>query len=235
MEPELKIKNTSIEEGLGNAVSRENFKILKIEGNTVSTDYYPEKFDIRTTPFDYREGDIFHRDVWENGDFWTQERTGQTYFLYNGGKPIKIESDVDEFIEFIQHQGTKNKFERLLREDKITARVRTRNYDGQSGILETALAENWFAGEPESPFYEVEAYCILTDFENVTGRIVEAKYDAGGSLFEKANYKLANVLKLPDDIIRYGIRADTGIKFKPISKESMLLIRNNSYRPPTSS
>lgn len=228
----VEIKGTTIEEGLGKSVYGLSFTVTKINGDIITTDCYPKTFNkIKYAPFDYKEGDKYFRDIFENGEFIISEKTGETHLLPRKGKAIKVEGDLNEFIKNIEAQGKKNKFKRLLSEGKIEARKRTHAYDGHFGVLEIALAENtdWFNDYTFNPF---EAYAILTDFEKWSGRIVEAEYEGGrAGFFEKSYYKDAQEVALPYGIIEGGKDVTKTIKFRRIDRNSMDFVRQNCYHP----
>lgn len=75
-----------IEEGLGKAIAGLQFKVTKVEGSTITTDCAPKVFDItRYVPFDYKPGQRYFRDIWENGEFVISQETGETYLVHVGG------------------------------------------------------------------------------------------------------------------------------------------------------
>ncbi len=225
----FEIKGSSVEEGLGKSVYGLSFTVTKIDGDIVMTDSFPKEFNKNHyAPFEYKEGEEYFRDIYDNGEFIISEKTGEAYLLPRKGKAIKVEGSKEEFEKKIEAQGKENKFKRLLSECKIEARIRTHAYDGQSGVLEVALAENtdWFNDYPDNPF---EAYAILADFEKRTGRIVEASYEGGTSGFlEKSGYNDATEAALPYDIIE-GSKYPTAIKFRRISRDSMDYVRQNCH------
>ncbi len=77
----FEIKGTSVEEGLGDSLFSEIFKVTKIAGDTVETDSVPKEITIKKLPFDYMTGDEFSFDLYQNGRIFTQKRTGKTYLL----------------------------------------------------------------------------------------------------------------------------------------------------------
>ncbi|RLG15728.1 MAG: hypothetical protein DRN71_00545 [Candidatus Nanohalarchaeota archaeon] len=233
----LKTKGTPIEEGPGNAIYNLVFKVTKIEGDTVTTNSSPETFNKQNyAPFNYEIGTTYFRDIWENGEFVTDLNTHETYFLCKGTNPIKVYGNIDNFINKIQKQGKQNKFERLLSEDEIEARIRTHAYDPNNyAIADVVLAEtsDWLSDYSHNPF---ETYGIMVNLTDSTGRIVEADYSGGQqTVLEKNDYREATTIKLPEEItdiitIEDLSKIEQGIKFKPISTESMNFIRENCYR-----
>ena len=198
------------------------------------TDAVPEKFD-RTeyAPFDYQIGQKFLRDIWENGEFVGSSATGETYFVPLKGTPIKVEGDLNKFIDEVQSRGNQNKLERLLREGKITPMVRTRRYTGNSAILEIALVKDsdWRVFTP------FEAYVPLVDLYNKTTTIVSAKYSGGSNGFfeniTETDRPHLKFVQLPQGIVEVAqpqhiVDSQT---FKPLDRALIPFIRENCYRP----
>lgn len=221
-----------IEEGLGKAIAGLEFKVIKVEGNIVTTDSAPKEFD-RTTwaPFDYKAGQRYFRDIWENGEFVTSQETRETYLVTGcGGAPTKVEGSLEDFIERVQADGKRNKFKRLLGEGKIVAYVRAHAFDGISALLEVVLVEDSEMRPNISNAFE--AYSMRFDARDGSGLIVEATYKHGVFDENLAHFRAAKLVQLPKAVIEIAnptqiLDSDT---FKRLDAESMAFVRSNSYR-----
>lgn len=225
-----------IEEGLGISIDSLDFVVTSVEGNTVGTDCLPKEFDRRNyAPFSYKKGQRYDRNIWMNGEFVISRETGEAYLVLfpPGSEPaIKVEGSIEAFIEKIQAEGKKNKFNRLMREEKIEARVRTHGYSGQTALLEVALAEksDWTIDGADNPF---DAYYILVNPDDSTARIIGATYQFNTFDGNPDHFRAAKPVQLPQAVLevakpRYIVGSND---FKPLNKESMLFIRENCYHP----
>lgn len=153
-----------------------------------------------------------------------------------GSAPIKVEGSLDEFIRKIQAEGKRNKFERLLGEGKIEARVRIHAYDGRRALLEVALAEDsdWIGRGASDPF---EAYSVLVNLADGTAKIIGATYQYNTFDENPDHFSAAKPVQLPQaildvarpqDIVTYLV---TSNNFKPLDTQSMVFIREKCYRP----
>lgn len=113
----FEIKGSSLEEGLGKSVYGLSFTVTKIDGDIVMIDSFPKEFNKNHyAPFDYKEGEEYFRDIFENGEFIISEKTGEAYLLPRKGKAIKVEEDLKEFEKKIEARGKENKFRRISRD-----------------------------------------------------------------------------------------------------------------------
>lgn len=229
-----------IEEGLGQqidcAVDCLDFVVTSVEGNLVTTDCLPKQFDRgKYAPFDYKVGQRYFRNIWTNGEFVVSGETDEAYLVLfppGSGHAIKVEGGIEAFIEKIQAEGKKNKFNRLMREEKIEARVRTHGYSGQTALLEVALAEkpDWTINGASNPF---EAYSMLVNLDDSTARIIGATYQFNTFDGNPDHFRAAKPVQLPQAVLEVAKpREIVGSNdFKPLNKESMSFIRENCYHP----
>ncbi len=225
-----------IEEGLGKAIACLDFVVTKVEGDTVRTDCFPPKFDRKEcAPFDYKAGQRYVRDIWENGEFVTSEETGETYLTRTGGAPIKVDGNLRDFIEKINSEGKQNRFNRLLKEGLITAFVRAHSYDGDRSLLEVVLVDKSDESAAFHPFDSnpFKAYSILVNLEDLTARIIAATCEWGSFDEDMTQFKAANPLKLPAKIAEIANPTDllTHHDPKQLPSEAIAYIMENCYRP----
>lgn len=223
-----------IEEGLGDSISSLDFVIKKIEGDQILTDLHEGPIDKdRYGYFDYKVGQRYVIDVWENGSFVICTETGEANFIPEDGTSVRVEGDLNEYIKKIQSTSKQNKFERLYREGKLKAGVRTRIYNTNWAVLEVALAEDsdWrhLHLEPMRPF---KAYIVHVNLDNNDAQIFEAEYIGGPIGFTKKkdmSYKSDRSVKLPSEIIETAQPQDlvSSHKFKILNTDSMKFLKDN--------
>lgn len=228
-----------IEEGLGECLTGLDFTVTEVKGDAVTTDCFPKKFDKRDyAPFDYKAGQRYFRDVWENGEFVISGETGEAYLVRTGGAPVKVEGNLRDFIEKINGEGKRNRFNRLLKEGGITAFVRTHSYDDDfllESLLEVVLVDKSDKSANAFPFEAdpFEAYSMLVNLEGLTARIIAATCEYGFFDEDITHFKAAKPLKLPAEILEIANPKDllTHHDPKPLPSEAMAYIRENCYRP----